>query len=596
MRTTTSLERHVLLALILTFAGGGVLLCFPRAETHAQQEPNRQLVQTNSSRIGSTRRLALVIGNGAYTNAPPLKNPPNDARDMAATLKQLGFEVAIGINLDQRAMKRLIRDFGQTLKAGGSGLFYYAGHGVQSRGRNYLIPVDADIQSEAEVEDAGVDVNLLLSYLDEAQNGLNIVILDACRNNPFSRGFRSVSSGLAQVDAPTGTLIAYSTAPGRVASDGTGQNGLYTSELLKQMRVSGLSLIEMFMNVRAEVMRQTNNKQVPWEASSLVGMFYFKGQKNSSGVQPAEAATGPSLDPAAFELSYWETIKNSSDQEDFKSYLDKYPHGQFVALARNNIRRLAATVKTVSIDQPSPTKNAVGAITDPSANKALEENPTINAYVNANRFDDAFALGSTLLERNPDNLRALVSLTAAGTEQAKKHNSKYASLSFQYGAKAIELIEANKKAADMDDASWAQYRTLLPGLYQSMAILSLVRGDHAEAKARLARATQLAPSDPFNYLILAGLLNDEYQEAAKRFQSMSDGQAKADQLKKAQALLDNVIDVYAHLLALAEGNERLQPIRQQYMTDLEAYYKYRHNNSTAGMQELINKYKVPAKP
>src|SRR5207247_7231964 len=136
-------------------------------------------------------RVALVIGNGAYTKAPPLRNPPNDARDIAATLRALGFDVTSGINVNQRDMKRLIREFGQKLKAGGSGLFYYAGHGVQSKGRNYLIPVDADIQSEAEVEDASVDANLVLRYMDEAQNGLNIVILDACRINTFSRGFLS---------------------------------------------------------------------------------------------------------------------------------------------------------------------------------------------------------------------------------------------------------------------------------------------------------------------------------------------------------------------------------------------------------------------
>src|SRR6266550_1566102 len=256
------------------------------ASLHAQQD--RQLVQNGSTPAGNGKRLALVVGNGAYTSAPALRNPPNDAREMAATLKGMGFDVTSGINTNQRNMKRLIREFGQKLKTGGSGLFYYAGHGVQSKGRNYLIPIDADIQSEIEVEDAGVDVSLVLGYMDEAQNGLNIVILDACRNNPFARSFRSASGGLAQVDAPTGTLIAYATAPGRVASDGTGQNGLYTSELLKQMRVPGLSATEMFMRVRAEVLKQTGSKQVPWEASSLVGTFYFTG---ASATSPAAAAT-----------------------------------------------------------------------------------------------------------------------------------------------------------------------------------------------------------------------------------------------------------------------------------------------------------------
>ena len=301
------------------------------------QEPTRQLVQNAST----AKRIALVIGNGAYTSAPPLKNPPNDARDMAATLRALGFDVTSGINVNQKDMKRLIREFGLKLKGGGSGLFYYAGHGTQSKGRNYLIPVDADIQSEAEVEDSGVDAALVLNYMDDAQNGLNIVILDACRNNPFARSFRSASDGLAQVDAPTGTLIAYATAPGRVASDGAGQNGLYTSELLKQMRVPGLSVTEMFMRVRAEVMKQTGNKQVPWEASSLVGAFYFSGGSNETAATTATSK----IDPAAFELSYWETIKNSQNADDFKAYLEKYPDGQFARLAKNKITSLEPAAK-----------------------------------------------------------------------------------------------------------------------------------------------------------------------------------------------------------------------------------------------------------
>lgn len=178
----------------------------PRS-TAQNPHKDRLLVQSDSINTNTTRRVALVIGNGAYINAPTLKNPPNDPRDMAATLKELGFEVTSDTNVSVRDMKRLIREFGQKLRTGGAGLFYYAGHGVQSKGRNYLIPVEADIQSEAEIEGASVDVNLVLNYMDDAQNGLNIVILDACRNNPFARSFRSAADGLAQVDTPTGTLI-----------------------------------------------------------------------------------------------------------------------------------------------------------------------------------------------------------------------------------------------------------------------------------------------------------------------------------------------------------------------------------------------------
>jgi caspase domain-containing protein len=327
-----------LLAMVLFFA--------PERHSTAQvQQDNRQLSreQAQQSNSPSERRIALVIGNGTYTNAPTLKNPPNDARDMATTLKALGFEVTSGINVNQREMKSLIRDFGQKLKSGGSGLFYYAGHGVQSKGQNYLIPIEADIQSEVEVEDAGVDVNLVLGYMDDAQNGLNIVILDACRDNPFARSFRSASGGLAQVDAPTGTLIAYATAPGRVASDGTGRNGLYTSELLKQMRAPGVPVTEMFMRVRAEVIKQTSNKQVPWEASSLVGTFYFTvPPKGNSSTQTSAAMNETKIDPVAVEREYWETIRNSKDAQDFEGYLQTYPNGAYATIARTKINQINA--------------------------------------------------------------------------------------------------------------------------------------------------------------------------------------------------------------------------------------------------------------
>src|SRR5207253_1559796 len=169
--------------------------------------------------------------------------------------------------------------------------------------------------------------------------------------------------------------------------------------------------------------------------------------------------------------------------------------------------------------------------------------------------------------------------------------------SLQYGTHAIELIEADKKPAEMDDAGWKKYKSsALPSVYQSMGLLNLVKGDRDGAKARLGKAAELAPTDPFNYLLFAGILNDEYQDAARRYQGMPSGPAKDDELKKILAFLDQVIDAYAHTIALAEGNERLAAARRQYLQDLEAYYKYRHNNSTAGMQQLIDKYKLPAKP
>jgi Flp pilus assembly protein TadD len=219
-------------------------------------------------------RTALVIGNGSYKDSP-LVNPTNDARDVAQALTRVGFEVIHKENLTQSEMKMAIREFGEKLKNGGVGLFYYAGHGMQVEGRNYLIPIGTSLTHENEVEYEAVDVGLVLAQMGRAKNRLNIVILDACRNNPFAQKFRSVTSGLASIDAPSGTLIAYATAPGKVARDVEGKNGIYTQELLKVMCLPGLKIEEVFKKVRIAVKDRTSTNQIPWESSSLVGDFYF---------------------------------------------------------------------------------------------------------------------------------------------------------------------------------------------------------------------------------------------------------------------------------------------------------------------------------
>jgi len=245
---------------------------------------------------GGENRIALIIGNGAYKSAP-LKNPVKDARDMAALLKSLGFAVTLKVDAEQKDMEEAVRQFGLDLRQGGVGLFYFAGHGLQVGGNNYLVPVDAKIQSESDVRFECVDAGRVLGKMEDAGNSLNIVILDACRNNPFSRGFRSADRGLAEMRAPTGSLIAYATAPGSVASDGTGDNGIYTKHLLKTMRTPGLSITDVFMRVRMGVVAETGKKQVPWESSSLTGYFYLSGEDKAN--QPSAAATASAPAPVA---------------------------------------------------------------------------------------------------------------------------------------------------------------------------------------------------------------------------------------------------------------------------------------------------------
>ena len=237
---------------------------------------NTRTITFNTQKNEIGKRYALIIGQSNYINSP-LRNPVNDAKDIAAELKRLGFDVMLYTNMSQNDMKRQIRAFGDKLSANkGTGLFFYAGHGMQVNGENYLIPIGSKIEKEQDVELEAVNLKRVLGEMEYAQNDLNIVILDACRNNPFARSFRSGGNkGLASTLAPTGTFIAYATGPGKVAADGTGKNGLYTQELLKALKQKGLRIEDVFKKVRTNVYKQSEKKQVPWENSSIFGDFYF---------------------------------------------------------------------------------------------------------------------------------------------------------------------------------------------------------------------------------------------------------------------------------------------------------------------------------
>jgi formylglycine-generating enzyme required for sulfatase activity len=246
-----------------------------------------------ASALSAETRIALVIGNSDYSSGP-LPNPANDAKMIGETLNNLGFEVIARRNADQNTMKRAIQEFGARLEKGGPaavGLFYYAGHGVQLNGRNYLIPTTAQIEREGDVEIEAVSADWVIEQMRYARNRLNIVILDACRNNPFTRSMRSVDHGLATMDAPAGILIAYSTAPGAVAADGSGRNSPYTEALSKAMRDLHEPVEQVFKRVRVGVMSATSGKQVPWESSSLTGDFYFAAQNQIAAAAPSAPVT-----------------------------------------------------------------------------------------------------------------------------------------------------------------------------------------------------------------------------------------------------------------------------------------------------------------
>ena len=211
------------------------------------------------------RRIALVIGNGAYKGGAALANPVNDARAVGAKLKALGFEVISVENGTLQQMLHALGSFSNKLGPDAVSLFYYAGHGMQVNGHNYLLPVDAQISTEQTVRLETVDVDAVIDQMAMAKSRVNLLILDACRNNPYERRFRSQSGGLASIEAPTGTMIAYATSPGKVAADGEGANGLYTSELLAAMDIPGAKVEEVFKRVRARVTEKSRGEQTPWE-------------------------------------------------------------------------------------------------------------------------------------------------------------------------------------------------------------------------------------------------------------------------------------------------------------------------------------------
>jgi uncharacterized caspase-like protein len=228
----------------------------------------------NATTTTDERKIALVIGNKGY-KISPLANAVNDANDLADLLKQKNFDVTKVIDGTRLEMRNAVRQFTEKIAQGGVGLFYYSGHGVQVDGDNFLVPIDASFEYKEEVPDVCVSVASVLRFMESSNNRLNIMILDACRNSPFKSFSRSGEKGMVRVEAPTGSIVAYSTAPGKTASDGTQRNGLYTSKLMKYMNVPGLKIEDIFKQVRIEVSNESGNRQVPWESNSLMGDFYF---------------------------------------------------------------------------------------------------------------------------------------------------------------------------------------------------------------------------------------------------------------------------------------------------------------------------------
>ncbi len=289
------------------------------------------------SKLAGLPRIALVIGNTRYRDAP-LKNPVNDAKAIAGELQQTGFRVNLQLDAGRTQMSGAIQSFTDELaKTKGVGLFYYAGHGAQLAWRNYLIPVDAAIEKLEDMRERTVELAALLQGLHKASNPMNVIILDACRDNPFGTRVPTEAKGLSQFDAPPGSLLAYATSPGNTAGDGDGANGLYTENLLRELKVPEAKIEDVFKRVRLAVRRRSEGQQIPWESTSLEDDFYFVPPKQAKKLSEEEAEK-----QFEEELANWEKIKDSKEPEPLEEYLRKYPSGKCSELAQFKLDRLLA--------------------------------------------------------------------------------------------------------------------------------------------------------------------------------------------------------------------------------------------------------------
>jgi hypothetical protein len=335
----------------------------------------------STAQNAADERIALVIGNSDYTFSP-LANPKNDAVGMADLLTQAGFQVSRNLNVGRADLKSAVEQFGKRLRSPTVKLaiFYYAGHGVQLDWRNYLIPVDAKVRSADDVRAQAVDVSELLHFMDEAKDKSFLVILDACRDDPFGGNYKAANKGLSQFDGPVGSLLAYSTSPGNVALDGTGENGLYTSHLLRELSVRNAKLEDAFKRVRLNVRLESGGHQIPWESTSLEEDIYLFKSENKKLTEAEQEAL---IDK---EVTAWKKVKTSSDPRVLANFIREFPSGSTSELAQSRLNRILVSLSALrgqgdatasapdkNTQNPSPATTAELAKQAEKADKAAKE-------------------------------------------------------------------------------------------------------------------------------------------------------------------------------------------------------------------------------
>lgn len=348
-------------------------------------------------------RLALVIGNGAYANAPRLANPANDAADIARSLRSIGFEIVEGRDLDKRSMEQKIVEFGHRLDGASLALFFYAGHGLQVNGQNYLVPIDAKLQRAGDLSFETINVNQVLAQM-EADKRVNLVFLDACRDNPLARSFArslgdtrsaNVGRGLASIQSAVGTMIAYATQPDNTALDGAGRNSPFTTALLKHIATPGLEVRSMMTRVRADVLAATRDRQLPWDHSSLIGEVVLAPSVATAAATPPQVAAAPAAPPppqASSEAERaWAVTKDTTSRGVLQAFIKRHANTIYGEMASARLKELEQQAQKPPEQKPQDKVALVPQAQPRSAGPKVFDNPTINGV----RVDRCMKWGPT---------------------------------------------------------------------------------------------------------------------------------------------------------------------------------------------------------
>src|SRR5499433_959652 len=425
------------------------------------------------------KRVALIIGNSAYQHTPRLENPKNDATDMAAVLKQLGFEVIDGPDLDKVAFERKVRDFSVALRTAEVGLFFYAGHGLQVAGQNYLVPVDAKAETADALDWEMLRLDLVQRTMERAAS-TNIIFLDACRNNPLARnlaramGTRSadIGGGLAAVESGVGTLISFSTQPGNVAQDGAGRNSPFTGALVKRIAESNDDLSALLIDVRNDVRKETQNRQVPWEHSALTGRFYFNpAARPASSAAPATQSAQPQPSDAA---QAWPLAERSTDPAVLEAFINYYGDTFYGAMARSRLAELKRQQVVVAEPPKAP--------------------PTQTTTAADTKYLPSQSPFGVLLVAEGNRQAGYRDFDAAITDysEAIRLDPKYALAFHNRGAAYANKGDRDRAIADYDEAIRLDPQYALAFCNRGRA--KRAKGDETGAGADINRANQLSPS------------------------------------------------------------------------------------------------------